>query len=272
MIDMAMKTILGEHPLLDKFQATLKQHLLRKNEQLVKENTEIDCEIQRINDKREDIGAKIFDLQPRIEHQKREMVLHNQQISQTFEKRIQCEENTRQVKLELKLLHTFHRDAKRTRDDRIAELKKLQTLEQTINKWQLETEHSLKISKLMLNKDKQEKDRIIKKKREMDLLLLNLEMELMKTDNKSTEIIQDIQEYQQQNERLNTKLTCSNADLDALQTDNRRLISLWNEVIQAISNRDILLARTSNELRQDFCSIRISASTSNCLMFFLFEC
>lgn len=249
MTDMAMNTISAEHPLLDKFQATLKQHLLCKNEQLINENTEIDCEIQRMNDEREDIGAKIFDLQRRIEHQKSEMVLYNQRISQTFEKRIQCEESTRQVKLELKLLHDFHRDAKRTHDDRMTELKKLQTLEQTIDKWQQEMEHNLKVSKLMLNKDKQEQNRITKKKREMDLLLLNLEMELMKTDNKSTEIIQDIQEYQQQIEGLNTKLAYSNAGLDALQADNRRLISLWNEVIQAIANRDILLAKISKELR-----------------------
>lgn len=249
MADVAMNTISAEHPLLDKFQVTLKQHLLRKNEQLTKENAEIDCEIQRNNDEREDIGAKIFDLQRTIDHQKTEMVSYNQQMSQTFEKRVQCEENIRQVKLELKLLHDFHRDAKRTRDDRMAELKKLQSLEQTIDKWQQEMDHNLKVSKLMLNKDKQEKDRIVKKKREMDFLLLNLEMELMKTDEKSTEITQDIREHEQQIEQLNAKLTCSNADLDALQTDNRRLISSWNEVIQAIANRDTLLAKTANELR-----------------------
>lgn len=243
-----VNTISAEHPLLDKFQATLKQHLYRINEQLIKENTEIDCKIQRLNDEREDIGANLFDLQQKIDHQKNEIDSYNRQISQTFEKRIQCEENTRQAKLELKLLHNFHRDAKRTHGDRMAELKKLQNLEQTIDKWQQEMEHNLKVSKLMLNKDKQEKDRISKEKRQMDLLLLNLEMELMRTENKSTEIVREIQENEQQIEQLNTKLIGSNADLDALQTDNRRLISSWNEVIQAISNRDKLLAKTSDEL------------------------
>lgn len=248
MDDTQINTILAEHPLLDKFQATLKQHLLRKNEQLLKENTEIDCEIQRLNDEREDIGANLFDLQRKIVHQKSDMVSYNRQISQTFENRVQCEEDTRQAKLELKLLHDFHRDSKRTHGDCMAELKKLQTLEQTINRWQQEMEHNLKVSKLTLNKDKQEKHRISKEKREMDLLLLNLEIELMKTTNKSTEIMRDIDEYKQQIEQFNTKLMYSNADLDALQTDNRRLISSWNEVIQAIANRDELLAKTSEEL------------------------
>lgn len=245
---MPKNTISAEHPLLSKFQVTLKQHLLRKNEQLIKETTKIDCEIQCLNDEREDIGANLFDLQQKIDHQKREIVSCNRQNSQTFEKRVQCEEDIRQAKLELKLLHDFHRDAKRTHDDRMTELKKLQTLEQTIDKWQQEMEHNLKVSKLMLNKDEQEKDRISKEKRKMDLLLLNLEMELIKTEDKSMKIVQKIHDYKQQTEQLNTKLASSNEDFNALLTDNRRLISSWNEVIQVIAGRDKLLAKTTDEL------------------------
>lgn len=248
MANVPVNSISAEHPLLDKFQATLHQHLSRINEQLTKENTEIDCEIHRLNDERENIGANLFDLQQKFAHQKNEIDSYNRIISQTFEQRVECEEDARQAKLELKMLHNFHCDAKRTHADRVAELKKLQSLEQTIDKWQQEMEHNLKVSKLMLNKDKQEKDRISKEKREMDLLLLNLEMEFMKVERKSTEILREMEENQQQIEQLNTKLTCSNTDLDALQSDNRRLFSSWNDVIQAISNRDRFLATTSDEL------------------------
>lgn len=243
-----VNTISAEHPLLDKFQVTLKQHLSRINEQLIKENTAIDCEIQRLNDERETIGANLYDLQQKLEHQKTEIDVYSQKISRTFEKRIECEEDARQAKLELKMLENFHRDAKRTHADRTAELKKLQTLEQTIDKWHQEMEHNLKVSKLMLNKDKAEKMCLSRGKREMDLVLLNMEMEFVKVEHKSAEIIREMQETEQQIEQLNAKLICSNADLDALQTDNQRLISTWNDVIRAISNRDKLLAKTSDEL------------------------
>lgn len=248
MSDNPVNAILADHPLLEKFQATLKEHLSRINAQLIKENNEIDTEIQLLNDEREDVGSKLYDLQRRMEHQKSEIDSYNKRISDTFEKRIKYEEDTRQSKLELVLLNNFHRDAKRIHSERTAELRKLETLEKTIEKWQQEMEHNLKESKLVLNKDKQEKERISKEKREMDLLLLNLEMELMKCDMKSDQILNEVQENERQIEILNAKLIESNADLDVLQTDNRRQISAWNEVIHVIGHRDKLLAKANDEL------------------------
>ena len=243
-----VNAIVADHPLLEKFQLTLKAHLSRINEQLRKENAEIDTQIQVLNDEREEIGSNLYDLQQKIDRQNEELDAFNKRISDTFEKRIRCEEENRQSKMELKLLHNFHRDAKRTHADRMAELKKMQTLEQTIDKWQKEMEHNLKVSKLVLNKDKQEKDRISKEKREMDFLLLNIEMEVMKCETKSEQLAKELTETEQQVELLHAKLIASNSDLDSLQTDNRRLISSWNEVIHAIANRDKLLAKTNDEL------------------------
>lgn len=243
-----VNAIVADHPLLEKFQITLKAHLSRINEQLRKENAEIDTQIQVLNDEREEIGSNLYDLQQKIDRQNDELDAYNKRISNTFEKRVKCEEENRQSKMELKLLHNFHRDAKRTHADRVAELKKMQTLEQTIDKWQKEMEHNLKVSKLVLNKDKQEKDRISKEKREMDFLLLNIEMEVMKCEMKSEQLAKELTETEQQVEQLHAKLIASNSDLDSLQTDNRRLISSWNEVIHAIANRDKLLAKTNDEL------------------------
>lgn len=246
--DTPVNAIIADHPLLDKFQITLKEHLTRINEQLMKENAEIDNQIQILNDERENIGSDLYDLQQKIDKQRNELDSYNNQISETFEKRIKCEEDTRQSKMELKLLQNFHGDAKRVYAERVAELKKLQTLEQTIDKWQTEMEHNLKVSKTVLNKDKQEKERISKEKREIDLLLLNIEMEVMKCESKSQQILKELQENEEQVQQLNAQIIDSNADLDAVQTDNRRLISSWNEVIHGISNRDKLLAKTNEEL------------------------
>lgn len=245
----AVDTIVADHPILEKFQVTLKEHLNRINEQLKKETREIDRQIGILNDEREEIGSNLFDLQRQIDHQNEEIDSYNRQISQTFERRVKCEENVRQSNVELKLLHNFHKDARRVHTDRMAELKKLENLEQTIDKWQKEMEHNLKVSKLMHGKDKQEKVRISKEKREMDFLLLNIEMEFMKSEMKSEQIVKELKENEQEVEQLNAKLIISNDDLDVLQTDNRRLISAWNEVIHAISNRDKLLAKTSEELK-----------------------
>lgn len=246
--DTPINTILADHPLLEKFQVTLKEHLCRINDQLNEENTEIDNQIKILNDEREEIGSNLYDKQQKIDRQKDELDSYNNRITEISEKRIKCEEDERQSKLELKSLLNVHRDAERGYADRMAELRKFQTLEQIIEKWQEEMEHDLKVSKLVLGKDKQEKDRISKEKREMDFLLLNIEMEAMKCEMSAQQISKEIEENERHVNILNGQIISANADLDALQTDNRRLISSWNEVIHAISNRDKLLAKTNDEL------------------------
>lgn len=243
-----VNVIAADHPLLDKFQKKLAEHLNRINEQLIKENGEIENQIEALNDEREDIGSKLFDIQQQLEHQKKEIDSYNEQIGEIFEKRVKLEEDTRQAKMELKMLNDVHLDAKRMYNERGVELKKMQSLAQTIDKWQKEMEHNLKVSKMMLSKDLQEKSRISKEKREMDLFLLNIGMEVMKSETKSQGILAELQENERQISQLNLKLIESNADLDALQTYNRRLISSWNDVIHDISKRDKQFDKVSEEL------------------------
>lgn len=240
--------IIADNPLLDKFQKTLRDHLYRINEQLEKETSEIDSKIHILNGEREEIGSNLYDLQEEIERQKNDIDSLNNSISDIFEKRIKYEEETRQSKHELNKIEENHKNAKQMHKERLAALNKLQLIERKIDKWQQEMQHDLKVSKLILNKDKQEKDRICKEKRQVDFLLLNLEMEVLRREVESNEILEQIKANEQQMNDLNCKLADANIDLDALQCENRRLISSWNEVIQAISNRDKLLARTNDDL------------------------
>lgn len=244
----SQNAIIGDHPILNKFQKTLQEHLCRINEQLEKETAEIDSQIHIINENREEIGSNLYDLQHEIDRQKDQIDSYNNSISDIFEKRIKCEEETRQAKQELKTLQKNHENAKSIYKSRMTALNKLQMIEQKIDKWQQDMQNELKVSKLVLSKDKQEKDRICKEKRQVDFFLLNLEMEVKHREIESNEILMQIKDNEKQIELLNCQITDSNTDLDALQSENRRLISSWNDVIQAILNRDKLLARTNESL------------------------
>lgn len=241
-------SIAADHPLLDKFQATLKEYLLRITAQLKSETYEIDGKIAELNDERIQIGSNLYDLQQEIDRQKDESDMYNNQISNLFEHRTKCEAKNRESNEELKILQESLRNAKDMKSKRLSALDKLQMVERNIDKWRQEMKHELKVSKLVLSKDKAEKERICKEKRQMDLLLLNLEVEVRRSKTESNEISEQIRDSEQQISHLNAKLARDNEDLNDLQADNRELITSWNEVLQSIAKRDKLLAKMNEDL------------------------
>lgn len=241
--------IVADHPLLDRFQKALFDHLTRVVSQVENEITEIDGKTNELNEQREEIGSHLYDLQHEIERQKDILDLQNTRIAETFEKRTKCENENRKFKQELKKEQENLRNLKRMHSDRMVELNKLQLVEQNVSKWQQEMQNDIKVSKRMLSKDKQSKKRITEEKQQMDLLLLNLEMEVRHREEESTLVLSQIQEQEKQLEVMKMKMANANADLDALQGEHRRLINSWNDVIYAISNRDKLLARTNEKLK-----------------------
>lgn len=241
-------SIAADHPLLDKFQATLKEYLLRITAQLETETNEIDGKIAELNEERIEIGSNLYDLQQEIDRQKDENDMYNDRISNLFEHRTKCEAKNRESNEKLKILQESLQNAKRMESERLSALDKLQMVERNIDKWQQEMKHELKVSKLVLSKDKAEKERICKEKRQMDLLLLNLEMEVRRSETESNEILEQIKNNEQQISHLNAKLARSNDNLDDLQADNRQLITSWTEVIHSIAKRDKLLAKTNEDL------------------------
>lgn len=240
--------ITGDHPLLDNFQKTLREHLCRVIEQTGKETAEIDTKIHILNEEREEIGSNLYDLQHEIDRQKDEIDTLNNDISHTFEKRVKCEEEIRMAKQQLNETHKENEHVQQMHRKQLVALDRLRVIEQRIEKWQQEMEHEFKVSKLVLNKDRQERERICKEKRQLDFMLLNLELEVKRRENESNAILEQIQANEQQLDQFKRKVVAANTDLDVLQCENRRLISSWNDCIQAISNRDKLLARTNENL------------------------
>lgn len=77
---------------------------------------------------------------------------------------------------------------------------------------------------------------------------MNLELELRRRQTESTLIVEQIESQEKKLELMNTKLADANADMEVLQSEHRRLIGSWNDVIYAISNRDKLLTRINHNL------------------------
>lgn len=245
----SVKTLPADHPLLAKFQAALHAHLTKVTAELEAEIADIDHNIKELNGQREDIGSNLYDLQSEIDRQKETLDSYNTRINETFEKRMKYEEDDRMIKNEFKSLKRKHEEAQREHNERVVEMRKLQALELSVKKWHQEMRDEVAVSKRVVSKDKQEKLRQSEEKRRMDLILLNLEVEVQRREAESTRLSEQIKERQKAIEELNTSLTTSNTDLQALEGEHKRLVSSCNDVIHAIGNRDKILAKTMEKLK-----------------------
>lgn len=167
-----------DHPLLAKFQRALKEHLLKINSRLSDEINEIDHNIDQLKKEQENVGEKLYDHQQELEQQKEMLDEYNERLNEVSEKRLKNEINASKLKRDYVEITNKYKEASRNYDDKLLELNQTRLLGNNISKWTEEIEDEVKAAKRVVSKDKQNQMAISQEKRQMDLILLNLEGEV----------------------------------------------------------------------------------------------
>lgn len=238
-----------DHPLLQKFQKALKEHLLKINNRLSDEIDQIDHNINRIKKEQETIGETLYDHQQEIEHQKEMLDEYNERLNEVSEKRLKNEINASKLKRDYVEMTNKFKEASRAHEDTLLELNQTRLLENNISKWTEEIEDEVKAAKRVVSKDKQNQVAISQEKRQMDLILFNLEGEVKRRDQELNVINEQIQDQNGKLEFLNRNLSDGSADLNGLQLELKRLIGAWREVILSIQLKDEVLATLRSDLK-----------------------
>lgn len=238
-----------DHPLLQKFQKALKEHLLKINNRLSDEINQIDHNINRLKKEQENVGEKLYDHQQELEQQKEMLDEYNERLNEVSEKRLKNEINASKLKRDYGEVTNKFKEASRNYDDRLLELNQTRLLENNVSKWTEEIEDEVKAAKRVVSKDKQNQSAISQEKRQMDLILLNLEGEVKRRDQELIAINDQIQDQNGKLEFLNRNLSDGSADLNGLQLELKRLINSWREVILSIQQKDEVLATLRNDLK-----------------------
>lgn len=168
----------ADHPLLEKFQNALKEHLLKINNRLSDEISEIDHNIGRLKKEQENVGEKLYDYQQEAEQQKEMLDEYNERLNEVSEKRLKNEINASKLKRDYAELTNKYQDASRKHEDKLLELTQTRLLENNMSKWTQEIEDEVKAAKRVVSKDKQNQLAVSQEKRQMDLILFNLEGEV----------------------------------------------------------------------------------------------
>lgn len=237
-----------DHPLMQKFQAALKEHLVKINAQLVEEIADIDNKISKLYGERDQIGTWIYQHQQEIDHQKEILNDYNRRLVDVNKKREQDEKEAALLKNDYDLKNRDFKDSKRKYNERLMELAHVKNLEHNFLKWNKEIEDEMEAAKRVVSKDHQDQKAITEKKRQMDFFLFNLDSEVRAREQELASIIDQCKDQTDHLKDLNQKLANSNTDLEVLQQDQKRLFTAWNEVILSIEKKDIFLAKQRDDL------------------------
>lgn len=239
----------ADHPLMERFQRALQEHLVKVKNQLESEISDLNHAIKEKNEEVGEVGAKLFDLQSEIEKQREQLEKYNKQILDISEKRRSHEENAAKYKAEYFKKEESCKELKRRNNLLAQEIDSMRALESEITKWNTEILNEIALAKQVASKDSKDQRSISEEKKKIDLLLFNLDSEVRKKEIELQNIEDQIREHGDAVAALNQSLADSNVDLEGLQQEHKKLMQAWGEVIIAVQHRDKILSKARAELQ-----------------------
>lgn len=238
-----------DHPLLRRFQLSLREHLLRTRAKLENEITDIKYRVKEKEDRREQQGLALYDMQTKIKYQESQIKDISAKIYEQIEKRQQEESVVEVLKKEFDEKEKLTRIQKTLYNNRMMELEDLQTLRSSIQQWAYEVEDEVKNAKRIVSRDAQLQKQLSEEKRKSDILFYKLEMEVKKKEGELENIAEDEKQITEVVNVLNMSIADANTDLEALQNEHKRLVQAWSEVIIAIQARDKIMFQVQDNIR-----------------------
>ncbi|XP_063380466.1 coiled-coil domain-containing protein 40 [Cydia fagiglandana] len=254
----AMPAVLeSTHPLMQKFQASLKQFLEKENAIAAEEILELkdklrlsklayDQDLENIYRSDHDTNA-----QRTLIEEYEATITKNRELRIAAEKRAQeSTENYKRAKEKLEQNMIAEREA-------IEEMEALTSLCRQLEAWREETESELTVKQRMSDKMRAEKKTMADEKRQLDMVIYGLSNEVWKLESKLEMFKKQFEIKNNEMEIINDRVTAYSTELEDLELEKRRLVALWNSVLVNISQRD----KVFDSVRDDYNTLKESYRT-----------
>ncbi|KAM3964343.1 LOW QUALITY PROTEIN: lethal (2) 41Ab [Aphomia sociella] len=245
----AMPAVLeSTHPLMEKFQTTLKRFLEKENaiaeEEILKLRDELKLSKQAYERDLEAIYRSDHDTNAqRVLIEEYESTLKDKSKDREMAEQRARECNERYKRATEKLDQDIITEREATE-----ELEALTALCRQLEEWREETESDLTVSQRMSDKMRAEKKTLADEKRQLDMIIFGLSNEVWKLESKLELFHKQLEIKNNEMEKVNDKVTAYSAELEDLELDKRRLVSLWNSVLVNIQQRD----KVYDSVRDDY--------------------
>ncbi|KAL0892816.1 hypothetical protein ABMA27_014509 [Loxostege sticticalis] len=245
----AMPAVLeSTHPLMQRFQMTLK-HFLEKENQLAEEeilNLREELRLSKLGYDR-DLEA-IYRSDHDTNAQRVLIGEYEATLNQKTKDRQDAEERAREANDRYKRAKEKLEQDIVTEREATEELEALTTLCRQLEEWREETESDLTVSQRMSDKMRAEKRALADEKRQLDMIIYGLSNEVWKLESKLEMFQKQLEIKNVEMEKVNDKVTAYAAELEDLELDKKRLVSLWNSVLVNIQQRD----KVYDSVRDDY--------------------
>ncbi|XP_026490802.2 coiled-coil domain-containing protein 40 [Vanessa tameamea] len=245
----AMPAVLeSTHPLMKRFQDTLKRFLEKENaiaeEEITRLRDELKLSKQSYEKDLEDIYRSDHDTNAqRILIEEYESTLAERTSERQAAEERARESNEKYKRAKEKLEENIHAEREATE-----ELEALTTLCRQLETWREETESELAVSQRVSDKMRVERKTLADEKRQLDMIIYSLSNEVWKLESKLEMFQKQLEIKNVEMEKVNDKVTAYAAELEDLELEKRRLVSLWNSVLINIQQRD----KVYDSVRDDY--------------------
>ncbi|XP_059059138.1 GRIP and coiled-coil domain-containing protein 2 [Achroia grisella] len=236
------------HPLMHKFQDTLKRFLEKENAIAEEEILNLREELKLSKQAYEKDLESIYRSDHDTNAQRALIEEYEATLGQKTKERQDAEQRARESN------ERYKRATEKLEQDVISEreateeLEALTTLCRQLEEWREETESDLTVSQRMSNKMRAEKKTLADEKRQLDMIIFGLSNEVWKLESKLELYQKQLEIKNNEMEKVNDKVTAYAAELEDLELDKRRLVSLWNSVLVNIQQRD----KVYDSVRDDY--------------------
>lgn len=142
-----------DHPILDRFQETLKSHLLRVKAKLAKECLDIEDTLREREEEQNNVGARLYDAQQQLAYQKRQLTDLSAEIKERLEKLRTLNEEVDAARNESENMKNQLQTVSRKHKQNFVTVENLNDLANHMQKWHEEAEKALKVANRITKKN-----------------------------------------------------------------------------------------------------------------------
>ncbi|XP_046670785.1 coiled-coil domain-containing protein 40 [Homalodisca vitripennis] len=244
----AARVLQPDNPLMIRFQAALKSHLTRQNRRLDEEIVGLKLSLKEcLKTCENDIEVRDSDQQAVF----RQNIVFDKERETTEALIIDREKIETDLKADLgihKETNIILTNTTNKEEELRLEKESLAALITQFSEWEQSQNSEITIAQRISEKNKTDRNVYTQEKIYQDLLIVSLTSEVLNLTTKLGELEKHIKQKQSEVEVVQQSVADGNADLEALERENKRLMQVWSHVILQIQQRDQVMGEVKVQL------------------------
>nr|CAH7722539.1 unnamed protein product [Callosobruchus chinensis] len=239
-----------DHPLLEQFQKSLKEHLLNQINRLKDDIFEYETAAKKKNIEREELGVRTYEAQQIVCAQQKTLEGIISELKTVTAAKEEIEHELEEDKKKYKQLKDKLYMTEKSNRELQHEIEGVNMLVQQMTQLESKIESQLSVNKRVAEKTRKDMLKEAAQKREQDMLIYRLFNEIWRLEGEIESLNIQIKAKELEMDDLQQTIAVGNTNIEALQTEYRCLIHSWNSVVVAISNRDKGLDSLNEDLNK----------------------